>query len=488
MWRGRLTKVVKFIGWGLLALFGAVIGLTAIGRATDPPLSPQVRAALQWPPPGRATEGNAYHWALGLMAKDGADFSVVGEQLAGQISDVFAANRHLSDAQRRKLYDQVKIPNELPELAINSLGPTDADTLVADLSSRRQTITAALERHATVFARYEQIRDHPNFVARDVPDSDLMSYSQIVKPAKLDAARCALLALDGLWDGSLACFSRIDRFAKRMVADSASLIGAMIGLSIWRESVLRPVEQLLRNPSLGKSALRVDQSESWVAMLLERPTGWGDLSAALAAQYRTQANLLREMKQGASWAHFMEHPGLSEFVAALPDALTQPNATTNSQFEAFDAMAQAAKLAPAAWAANQVALRSQVERFAHPHPVWHPKSWLNIGGVLVSGVLNQIVAAGYSGYKEKLHDIDGFARLIAARTAMRQTGSTSAGCAAWMAQSAPQYRSPWDDSPMRCVAVAENKTDVATLVFVGRSVDGGFTKARTKEWSIPLMP
>jgi hypothetical protein len=268
-------------------------------------------------------------------------------------------------------------------------------------------------------------------------------------------------------------------YHRRLLAADGLMISKMISVSLLRKDYQIVSELVERQPSIaGTQAALLD------GMLTSLQENELDLRAPLHYEGRVMAASLTQIGAARSFAGILNSnadgtpaPTTAETVAAKCCYLA--NATVNRlarRWDGFDAVAggpaatlDARKQAYADTYARE--RQADIEAWSYPRNA--------MGKLLLELVANPQV---YTGYIERLDDLDGYIALLRLQVALHRQQVGAAGVLSFVSQAGPSMRSPYNGMPMRW--------DPATssLVFDGRQNASANPRSEPRTHRIPFKP
>lgn len=122
--------------------------------------------------------------------------------------------------------------------------------------------------------------------------------------------------------------------------------------------------------------------------------------------------------------------------------LFKPRATVNQSFENFSEIAVRSKLPAPEYLKKTGERQATYQNFWDWLPPWH-FSYNPIGKVL-----NTIAVPVYDSYTARVHNLDGFLRLVSLSLAARQQSVRDTDMPAFLARAQPNLRNPYSNDPM----------------------------------------
>lgn len=362
--------------------------------------------------------GNAFVLAMGLGAPADTDAWAAGQAL------ILAKFRRPSAAQ--------PAPSAWSKLNCNAARQPPM-SCVAWYEERRGAVEAYLRSTAHIDERYMQMMAMPGF-SEWVPLGDidgLPTYSPLVEAARRHDARIVL-------DLSTASPEVLSRrlaehlaFQRRVLAGAGSMIGKMVSVSMFRETLSLISDLVAAKPALAAALLREP------ALMKELGDSERSLQQALKQEtFFSAAGLRAEMKR--EHASDAEAP---DFLQGLGRRVSfwflRPNETINVTFKRNQALSTWCQTAP-----------SELSRTPLPPNLSEPEAgafWALLWPANFSGRLIEMIAAPmFPNYCRRIHDAEGHRRLV-----VLQVTAFALGVPAMeIAVTKPEFTNPARGQPM----------------------------------------
>jgi hypothetical protein len=427
---------------GLTACAVVPVGALYLVNIPDRDPLPGVTAWLQATPEVDGANGYYALWALGADAT--ADVLAEGKDFVRWYNDSASAGTLTSAAleERQGRLHKLKVSREPEQWCDWRKKPC-----LQALSAHEQEIRDFATDHQVLMDRYRALSGYPHF--RETLVADLADpYPPYRDLKNLAIAQSALAALDvkeHRYETAIALLDRQISFWRALLAHSDSLLSKMIAEAQIKRDYQLLAEAAEHDPRFARAAGR-----SVRAVFVPLTPQELDLSRAVRSEFQAAA------------ACFSRLLGCMPGVTPLVRPLYQHNDTLNQLYENY---------------------ALQLERMSQPaNQLLNPAPDTGSLAVDLSLAYNPVgkiglgqATPGFREYALRLHDLDGFMRLVRTQQEIVGAGIKDAEVEAFVAQAAAQRRDPYTDKPL--------KWDLATreLSFQPRRAD-----ARYKTWSVRL--
>ena len=437
-----MTKTKKALKWTAIILASLLLGgplLLAAINAFDEDLRPEAIAFADFSGEEVPPEQNGYYAWVGLRAPVGENPHVRGVQVVAQVNEKLdAMPRDVTDVDAILGAKTLKYTNSLA-----SLCGRDATGCLDRYRAKSADIEKQVRDNKVLLERYRALYRYPHFHETIKPRYYAPLFYEASSVRGLARAQHTLHALRG--DHLLALRQLRDdtQFWRRILIDSRSLVGKMIAVAAIRVNAQIISEIVARYPA-DKSALAL-------AAHAVQP---------LTAQERDLTNAYRN-----------EHAWIMHFFTTLPAELRalpverrtpctaesiydcviekltttflfKPHATVNRSFEDFSETAGRSKL-PASEFLKQTNEKQASDRYD-----WGWLSSWHFAYNPIGKILNTHPGSAYDSYTGRIHNLDGFLRLVSLSLAAKQQSVRDADMPAFLASTQPNLRSPYTSDPM----------------------------------------
>lgn len=477
------------IRWSLrlLALLFLLVLLTAAllwwSNRHDDELLPQVKEAMHFEAPtARSMQDNAFFTALAIQAPADADPHAEGERLYaqelqrwiaflhGKADDAAACHTaHTTGDVNDSAKDLAEDPAADP--ACRQASPSPAPPLPADWAALQctvkvpdclahyqahaQAIEAALASHAHWQQRYLSLADFPRYQPVYTPHPGALGhFTALIHSSEMLGMRAALLLADQSDEAlsatpeamqqALQLLAQNARIHRRLIAGGHSLLHAMVLQAMqvrqWRllNALMRAYPQTLRTHAAQWQTL-------WDELLAPAPI---DAEAALAYEAQTVLMTLNILPPSELFAPPSWRQSLWLRMGAIGYLR---NATLNGLWQLFEPARKLAGMPAHSWPAR--------EQLIDPIPTPSPWSVRNFAGQLLLQIWDAEI---FIDYLERMHDADGFRRLLHLQWLALREGVRAADMPAWLQASPAELRDPYTQAPMEWDAAS------TSLGFTGR--------------------
>ena len=468
----KILTILKWLAVILFTLAGlAPLTFVAINWA-DEKLSPEGEALLRAPESKVADAANGYYVLLGMNAPADANALETGRKIQA------ARDRLYREDPLRQNFDAPDLLPAVgtsPELGFDKLRcPMQGNNCVNRYLAQAPLVREQMRVHALSLARYGQMMQLPGYEEKPIPSpyAPLANYQAVTRAAELELAGAVLDVDAGRDAAGLAKIAAGIAYHRQLLAGSSGLLTRMISVSMLRRELQVLSELIERKPALAQSQRKLFQR-----LLAPLTPQENDLRPAIAVEARSLATMLQLMpemmkRQGGGKPGFMG--GLSETWAAR--FIYLPNASINRLTPYWSAIAGLGHGSAATY-------EQRKQQFAQS-PTGQRK-WS--GGVEWNYVRNPMgkILAGIAlpemgTYIERVHDLDGYIRLVSLQVAIRAEQVAPAAIGEFADKAVPEMCDPYTGMPMGWDAAS------SSLWFVGHQRAPSNPVAEPKTYRVRL--
>lgn len=414
-----MKKALKWLGIIFLLLVVLPLAVVIVINLFDDKLDPAL-AAYGEPRAVTVPEAeNGYHAVLAMGAGDGADGHAYAK---AWVAEARAA------AKENRLEKQVT-PKRAKRADLCDTTRTSCLTVVRDKADGVKTQLEAykedLERYENLIAakRYEEVLDYPLRAVSGLP-----SYAPLMAAQRAYLLRAAQAAEAGDMEATLAAVEKDIAFQRVFLDNTRTLIGRMVAASAYLRDLSFVAELMQqRKADLTPYLPRLrDMLKPLSAASLK-------LGPALETEFAMSKLLLRNplVQIENTDVSLVERLGMTFFY--------KPNATTNLAYRQI-----MEGIAIAEGPANMIKSASAARR--------QKESGMGLRDYVdnpAGNILVRIAAPDFGEYGLRLHDLDGYNRLIGLWVEMAAAGVGTDDAGEFAAKSEPRFHDPYTQKPMR---------------------------------------
>lgn len=434
-----MTKTKNALKWMAIVLTFLFIGLPLLLAAIntfDEDLKPEALAFVaDFSGETITPEQNGYFAWVGLRVPVGEHPHTRGMQIVARL------NKKL-DTVPHDIHDIIDLDTVLGPKALKftnnlaNLCGRDATGCLDRYRVKSTDIEKQVRENKVLLERYRALYRYPHFHETLKPRYYALFFYDPGSVSSLARAQHALHALRG--DPLLALRQLRDdtQFWRRTLAETRGLVGKMIAVAaIHRNAQL--ISEIVASYPTDKTAL---------AQTVQAVLPLTDLERDLTKVYRNEFAI--NMYLFSTLSAEQPTPCTTESINCAVDKLTRtflfkPHASTNQSFERFSEIAATSRLPAPEF------LKGKKERLASDQYDW--KWWLSSWCFAynpVGKILNAISVAPYGSYTARVHNLDGFLRLVSLSLAAKQQSVRAADMPAFLARAQPNLRNPYTNEPM----------------------------------------
>lgn len=438
--RGRWIKTIFKTALGLAAICAfAFVALLAL-NAVDDDLSAEAKALLAPPQMGKVEDGNGFIAFLGMGAPRDQDQMDWGRKAAAaymaQAQPGFKSDEKWKEATRSHI--------DTPPFAGKPARKPWCLPEARDCLAEARRDGAALDRllaeadNALLLARYRRVREGAGFVDLYIgtdPAASMPRFGSLLNGALLAQADIARKAGAGELEAAVAELEREVAFHRKIIAQSGSLIGVMIGNRLLSRDLLA-ISELLRGDPGAAAAYR-----ERLAALTRPQVNAAVLKAAFALEAHSWASfgleIRKVLRDNRGWMLSDNLTGnVSPVVNWLRSLLALPNQTAN-RAAALSAIDAAMADAPASqFDARAREIRAAKADAAGGAEPWYARLRNPVGKAFFGDPVN------LDSYAARMHDLHALERMVDLQLALAARGLTDpAAMAAYIAGEGAQSHS-----------------------------------------------
>lgn len=463
----------------LLVLLVLCIAALVAANWRDDPLTPEAARLLAPPAPPASGASNAYYVLMGMDAPEGEDALAAGWRWHSDIDRQFRENPARTDYSEPPRIKTTCLRESTPTCDWGKLHcPLKGADCVNFYLSEKDRGQRFMAEQSVLRQRYQEfsripVFDEPPMCSMYMP---IPSYRFMAQAAEMNLM-AAVLDFDkgDLAAGAQTLMQEI-RVHLRLLANGSLLVTKMIAVSMLRRDYAVLSDAIEHWPPLARQA---ELTEAWHPLSAREY----DLRPTIASEAILQAYSLSEWIQSQQKLHFaefarqaMKEPYRSPWYVTLSSYFILPHATLNTFARWSDEDAQAIDGDAATIEARHAAQIARREREFDQISPW--SSWRFIRNP--GGKILLFVGTDYFTYAERIHDIDGYIRLVVLQAALRRDDVPLTEVADYMQHVAPDLRNPYDGQLMRWDAASN------TISFEGRQKNNFNPEDTPKTFSVRL--
>lgn len=420
-----LDKFLKWLGFAMLLAPFVWYVACQFDESLDLEVQATLTAVAQAPAP---EQENGYYALLGMHAP-------------AEVADIHAYGRDQLDRYHRVLVADPEMSEEyrFPEPALDFRGDkallcsprTSACLPRAVLSA--DALNHALEMNKALLARYHALYRYPRFVetARVHRTAPVPKY-----PSKAHEFVLATIAGDvtrGRTTAALEALSADTRHWRIVLADTRTLVTKMVAIAYLIGNYHLLSEILAAGPLDPANATQAQ------AMLTELTASERNMTEVLRwefAAYDSADTIKRSIVEGLQGPN--KDNAVRSLLARLGAPLVQVNATRNMVYRDYMTVAALAAAPAREFDARRAALAAEHAVKFHWHFLYNP-----LGKMVY--LFGEPV---WLPYVARVHDLDGYIRLVRLQLALNQAKTTPTDVPAFLARSTPGNTDPYTGKPV----------------------------------------
>jgi hypothetical protein len=430
-----MTKTKKALKWTAIVLAFLLLGvplLLAAINAFDEDLRPEAIAFADFSDEEVPPEQNGYYAWVGLRVPVGESPHARGMQIVAQVNEKLdVMPRDIIDSNTLLGAKALKFTNKLGRLC-----GRDATDCLDRYRAKSSDIEKQVRENKLLLERYRVLYRYPHFHETIKPRFFAPLFYEPASVSGLAHAQAALYALRG--DHLLAVRQLRDDtlFWRRILIDSRGLVGKMIAVAMIRINSQITSEIVARYPTDKRSLTLAAQA---VQPLTDQER---DLTNAYRNEFALGMHFFTTLPSEQRTPCTTE----SIYDCALEKLSTtflfKPHATVNQSFENFRKIATRSNLSAAEF------LNERRDGQASGQYDW---DWLTAWRFAynpVGKILNAIAVSAYGNYTARVHNLDGFLRLVSLSLAAKGQAIHDTDMPGFIARAKPNLRNPYTNEPM----------------------------------------
>lgn len=432
-----MANIKKIVKRTAIAFLGLLIGipllLVAI-NAFDEDLKPEAIAFVDFSDDDVPAEQNGFFAWVGLTVPIGADPHTRGLQIVAQINEwVDTAPHELVD---KDIYVE---PSALQFTGtLSGLCSRDMTGCLDRYRAKTPDIDQWVRENRILLDRYRALYGYPHFRETIKPRFGTPIFTNPSAVAGLIRAQHAIRALHGDISGALGGLREDIVFWRHVLSESHSFTNKLLAVALIRSNAQLISEIVVNLPTdrraitLASEAIRpLTDQERDLSRVFRHEFGSGQhFFTALPSEHNAGCVILESIADCAA-------------LKLTNTLLFKQNATINLYFEYLKMLAAASRLSAPLflkWASEQRAsVRTGV--------AW-PWSWdlgYNPSGKILSTMLN----LAHNGHIGRIHNLDGFLRLVSLQIAIKQAAIRDADIPEFLGRARPELHNPYTGEPMQ---------------------------------------
>lgn len=419
----------------VLIVGGVIVGIPLILaaiNAVDQDIKPEAIAFADFSDDEVQDRENGYFSWVGLAAPLDKEPHAVGVATINSINQGTTPDslEIVADPSRLLGKSALKFKGEVSGLC----GRDNRDCL-ARYRAKATEIRKWVVENQVLLERYRRLYTYPQFRETLQPRLRSPHFIEPARVASLVRAQHAMQALDGDPQAALRGLRNDTKYWRLVLRQGRSLIARMIAVaSIHGNAQL--ISEIVATMPLDQHALALIARE--IQPLSEPERNLGKIFRyEMGFSIDAFSNIPKYMDDPCSFDSWTDC--LSIWL--LPTTLFRPNATINQSYAHLVRMAESAGLPAQEWY-SQIHAQREVRNRENRIFVWH------IFYNPVGKVLNGIAEAPYEGYSGRVHNLDGFLRLVSIQIAAKQAGTRESAMDKYIADSAPALCNPYTGNVM----------------------------------------
>jgi hypothetical protein len=430
-----MVKLKKALKWGMFVLVFLFLGVPLLLVAInvfDEDLNPEAVAFANFSGEEVAPEQNGYYAWVGFRVPVGENPHTRGVQIVAQI------NEKLDLTPREAIDTKVFLGEKALKFTNNLAGlcGRDATGCLGRYRAKTGEIEKQVREYKVLLERYRALYGYPHFHETIKPRIYAPLFYDPVSVSGLVRAQHALLALRGDHQQALRQLRDDTLFWRRILIDSRSLVGKMIAVAAIQRNAQLTSEIVARYPTNQNSlALAAQAMQPLTAQ--ER-----DLTKAYRNEFALHMHFFTTLP-----AEQREPCTAVSFTDCAIDRLTttflfKPNATINRSFMNYRETAARSKLPAPEF------LKQTNETQASDQYDWDWLTSWHFAYNPIGKILNAIAVPTYDSYTARVHNLDGFLRLVSLSLAAKGQAIHDTDMPGFIARAEPNLRNPYTNDPM----------------------------------------
>ena len=430
-----MTKNRKALKWTVIALAFLFLGvplLLAAINVFDEDLKPEAIAFADFSGEEVAPEENGYYAWVGLRAPVGENPHARGVQIVAQVNEKLdMLPREAVNTNTFFGAKALKLPNNLAGLC-----GRDATGCLDRYRSKTSDIEKQVRENKVLLERYRALYRYPHFHETVKPRYYGPFFSDPAMVSGLARAQHALQALRGDHQQALRQLRHDTLFWRQVLTDTRGLTNKMIAVAAIHRNAQLASEIVAHHPA-DKDTLAL------AAQSVQPLTEW---ERDLTYVYRNEFGLVMHLLTTIPTEMSAPCPAESIYDCLIGKLtatfLFKSHATVNQSFENFSEIAAKSRLPAPEFLKKTNERQASYQNFWDWLPPWH-FAYNPIGKIL-----NAIAVTPYDNYTARIHNLDGFMRLVSLSLAARQQSVRDADMPALLARAQLNLRNPYTNDPM----------------------------------------
>jgi hypothetical protein len=431
-----MAELKKVLKWGMFALIFLFLGvplLLAAINAFDEDLKPEAVAFADFSGEEVAPEQNGYYAWVGFRVPVGENPHARGVHVVAQINEKLDMTpREAVDTNAFLGAQALKFTNNLAGLC-----GRDATGCLDRFRDKTGDIEEQVRENKLLLERYRALYRYPHFHETIKPRYYAPLFYDPASVSGLVRAQLALHALRGDHQQALRQLRDDTLFWRRILIDSRSLVGKMIAVAAIQRNAQLTSEIIARYPT-NKDTLALATQAMQPLTAQEH-----DLTKAYRNEFALNMHFFTTLP-----AEQRELCTTLSFAACAIDRLTttflfKPNATINRSFMNFRETAARSKLTALEF------LKQTKESQASDQYDWDWLSSWHFAYNPIGKILNTIAMPTYDSYTARVHNLDGFLRLVSLSLAAKGQAVHDTDLPGFISRAQPNFRNPYTSEPMK---------------------------------------
>lgn len=419
--RGKLLRYLdtslKWLGFGLLAAPFALFLINAFDEPLEPEVERMLKSEVDVP-----AEANGFYALAGFYAPaEVRDIHAYGVRQIAQYKQALRANPAMRQYELEKPAVDFRGDKAL-------LCEPRSKPCLSEVGNRAAAIEALQKANRLLLDRYRSLYGYPR-VVEDVPAHPSAPFPR--PPMSMHKLLLTGIALDvhrGRTARALKALAADTAYWRGLLRDSRTMISKAVAASVLFHNfhllaeIVRAVPLSAAEAALAEQMLAplTPEERSLTQVMHWEVAAFGDFASAI------RSGIAENAKEG----------GVKAAIAPLLKLLVKDNATRNIVYREYMAVAELAS-APAT--------EFEARRKAMAQPYGVTLRWDYVYNPLGKFVLFA-AELDWARYAARLHDLDGYLRLVRLQWAMKRAGASDPE--AFLGQSGAQYADPYTGQPM----------------------------------------
>lgn len=405
-----VVKILKWIVIVVVAIFGGFLLINVF----DEELKPEAAAYVQLPKPRFADGENAYFAFMGFLAPAGAQPHAVGREIIAAYETALAKNPFLDTFKADDYLKGAKLSVQGKPESCDPGKERCLDRYLADEALFRQL----LSDNQVLLERYRALYSYPHFEETATPGIAAPIAGFPVRLVPLVNAEIAFDVQRGEYSRALDRLEQDIAFWRRLLRESRTLVSKMVAVGalhrdyrLLSEMVDFDAAAAQHFARIRKLVVLLDRQEANIAECMRWEAAMGDrVLRSISAQDKSW------------WSGYLLH------------------ATLNESYEKVKAHADLAEL-PAF--RLQQAKKDLERKDQEESDSWWRHAYNPVGRIFNSN------SVAYAPYVERVHDLDGYMRLVALQMQISQRRLSDAEIPGFLKSAGKRYADPYTDRPMQ---------------------------------------